>query len=133
MLCIAANCAEMKTREFSADYRDDNKYKYAIYVNNNMTSNLRSFLRAINATTFNFCFVYSVCRVSHCFTDSTHSNVFAFVTASDQASKTPSECHAFMCSKRKMVRSNQSCGGQCHAISPYYYTTPLEDLIPIGL
>lgn len=49
-----------------------------------------------------FCFPH---RVSHCFTDSTHSNVFAFVTASGQ---TMSECHAFMCSKRKMVRSSLS-------------------------
>lgn len=56
-----------------------------------------------------FCFVlffFVGHRVSHCFTDSTHSNVFAFVTASGL---TMSECHAFMCSKRKMVRSSLSC------------------------
>ncbi|XP_025423087.1 low density lipoprotein receptor adapter protein 1-like isoform X2 [Sipha flava] len=41
-------------------------------------------------------------RVSHCFTDSTHSNVFAFVIASGQSM---SECHAFMCAKRKMAQN----------------------------
>ncbi|VVC40002.1 PTB/PI domain,PH domain-like [Cinara cedri] len=42
-------------------------------------------------------------RVSHCFTDSTHCNVFAFVTAGGQTVR--SECHAFMCSKRKMAQN----------------------------
>lgn len=41
-------------------------------------------------------------RVSHCFTDSTHNNVFAFVTVNGQ---TILECHAFMCAKRKMAQN----------------------------
>lgn len=53
-----------------------------------------------------FFFVPSRHRVSHCFTDSTHCNVFAFVTAGGQTVR--SECHAFLCSKRKMVRSSLS-------------------------
>ncbi|CAI6345700.1 unnamed protein product [Macrosiphum euphorbiae] len=48
-------------------------------------------------------------RVSHCFTDSAHSNVFAFVTASGL---TMSECHAFMCAKRKMAQNMSVTIGQ---------------------
>ncbi|XP_050422239.1 low density lipoprotein receptor adapter protein 1-like [Adelges cooleyi] len=42
-------------------------------------------------------------RVSHCFTDPTQSNVLAFVVTAN--GQTMSECHAFLCAKRKMAQS----------------------------